>query len=125
MEKISGDTIDALFAAGAYRKAVEMGMSEKDAESFTLEVCKQAASRKIVLDDEEDEEDTWWNRNKGWALPTLVGTGAFLVGADAGRNGRDDRNYFSAAGDLLVQRLRAILGIPTDPHYKSLTQVRS
>ena len=39
MEKISGDTIDALFAAGAYRKAVEMGMSEKDAESFTLEVC--------------------------------------------------------------------------------------
>lgn len=125
MEKMSGESIDCLFAAGAYSAAMEKGMSEKDAEAFAVEVCKQAAARKVRWDeDEEDEGDTWWSRNKHWALPTLVGTGAFLVGADAGRNGRYDRSHLSNAGSLLYRRLRSLLGLPNDPWYRSLVYTK-
>lgn len=116
MEKMSGEAVAEMFAAGAYSAAVENGMSEKDAEAFTMEVCKQASSR-------DDEGDTWWGRNKGWLLPTLIGTGAFLIGNDAGKNGRADRNAFQNAGSLFMKRIRALLGISSDPMFKSLTQV--
>ena len=124
MESMNNDFLDALFAAGAYDAAKSRGMVEKDAEDFALYVCKQAASRKIRLDEDDDDEDTWWGRNKHWALPTAIGVGAFLVGADAGRHGRVDRSYPTNALQLLKKRFRALLGMPDDGWFKSVTQTK-
>lgn len=110
---------EELFAAGA-RSALEWaGGTEKDAGALILDACKEAAARRGRWD--EDEEGTWWDRNRHWALPTAIGAGAFLVGADAGRNGRPDRNYLSNAGSLLWERVKALLGIPDSALWRSTT----
>lgn len=124
MVNIGTDMARDMFLAGARSVAEELGASGEEADAFASEVVKQAASRKIVLDDDDDEEDTWWNRNKHWALPTLVGAGALWLGNDAGTNGRADRNVFQNIGGLLSKRLRALFGISEDPLYRSTTTTR-
>lgn len=118
-------SLEEMFAAGAKSAAAAHGMSEKDAEAFSGFMRKEARRRlKVVEDDEDDEDDeekTWWDRNKKWALPSAIGLGAFLLGADAGRNGRPDRNYFSNAGNLFLERLKALFGIPDSALWRSMT----
>lgn len=109
-----------MFSAGVYSALDGAGIDAKDADAIVAHVCKEAVARRVRFD--EDEEDTWWNRNKGWALPTAIGAGAFLIGADAGRNGRPDRNYFSNAGSLLWERVKALLGIPNSDLWRSMTK---
>lgn len=125
MEKLSEETARALFIDGARSVAEQLGSSSDDSAKFANEVMKLAASGKIYLDDEEDgEEDTWWSRNKHWALPTLVGAGALWLGNDAGKNGREDRNVFQNLGTVWGDRLRALLGVVSDPMYRSMTTTR-
>ena len=117
--------MEHMFAEGVRSVAADRGMSEKDAEAFVSYVCKEAASGKRRYDDDDDdEEDTWWGRNKSWLIPTLVGTGAFLVGADAGRNGRPDRSYLSNAGSLLWHRVKKLVGMTDDPLWKSISRAQ-
>lgn len=103
-----------MFSAGAYSALDGYGMDAKDADEFVAHVCKEAAAGRVMFDGNDDEDDTWWSRNKGWALPVILATGAFVIGGDAGRNGRPDRNYFSNAGSLLWERVKAIVGIPNN-----------
>ena len=114
--------LEDVFAAGAMSAARDHGIEEKDAEALAERLCKEARPRVRIVDDDEDEGDTWWSRNKGWALPTGIGIGAFLLGADAGRNGRPDRSYLSNAGSLLWERIQSLLGIPNSSLWRSLTQ---
>ena len=117
--------IAAMFAAGAYSAATDIGLSDHAARSFASRILeKSSASKKVRWDedDDDDDEDTWWNRNKGWALPTAIGLGAFLVGSDAGRYGRKDRNYFSNAGNRLLERLKNLFGIPDSDRWRMMTQ---
>ena len=117
----TGDKLAAtMFSAGAYSALDGYGMDAKAADAFVEHVCKEAVAKRVRFD--EDEEDTWWSRNKGWALPTAIGAGAFIVGADAGRNGRQDRNYFSNAGSLLWERVKALLGVPNSDLWRSMTE---
>ena len=74
---------------------------------------------------DEDEGDSWWSRNKKWALPALIGTGAFIIGADAGRNGRPDRSHISNAGSLLWNRVKALFGIPDSALWRSVTETQN
>jgi hypothetical protein len=121
MENAKDMYLETLFAAGAFSVLPDgKPLNEKDAESF-VELCKEAAARRVRFD-EDDDEDTWWSRNKHWALPTAIGAGAFLVGADAGRNGRPDRSYISNAGSLLWERVKALLGIPNSSLWRSMTK---
>lgn len=115
-----------MFAAGAYSVASEAGMTDRAARSFASGMLKTSAKRRVRIEDDEDEDeddgDTWWNRNKHWALPTAIGLGAFLVGSDAGRYGREDRNYFSNAGNRLLERLKNLLGIPNADKWRMMTK---
>lgn len=125
MTETEGKNIAALFVAGALRKGLEHGLSEKDAEAFAVNLYKEAARKRlrVVDDDEDDEEDTFWNRHKHWLLPTLVGTGAFLLGSSAERyGGRADRNYFSNAARFLGNAARTILGISDNPLMNAVTK---
>lgn len=116
--------IAALFAAGAYSSASENGLRDKAADSFVSGVCKQAAVKSARREyDDDEEDDTWWGSNKKWALPTGIGLAAFLLGGDAGRNGRPDRSLFSNAGYLFWKRLKALLGFTDNPLWKSVTKV--
>jgi len=108
--KLGEESIATMFSAGAYSALDGSGIDAKDADAFVAHVCKEAVAKRVRFD--EDEEDTWWSRNKGWALPAILATGAFVIGGDAGRNGRHDRNYFSNAGSLLWKRVKALVGMP-------------
>ena len=121
--KLDDVSIATMFSAGAYSALDGCGMDSKDADAFVANVCKEAVARRVRFD--EDEDGTWWSRNKGWALPTAIGAGAFLIGADAGRNGRPDRNYFSNTGSLLWERVKALLGIPNSDLWRSMTKTPS
>ena len=113
-----------MFAAGAKDAAIERGMCEKDAEALATVLCKEARSRHRVVevddDDDDEEEGTWWSRNKHWVLPTGIGLGSFLLGADAGRHGRPDWNYFSNAGGRLLEGLKNLLGVPDSDLWRSV-----
>ena len=113
--------LEEMFAAGARSAARDHGMEEKDAEALAERLCKEARPRVKIVDDDEDEGDTWWSRNKGWALPTGIGIGAFLLGADAGR-GRKDRSSWTNALGNFWDRLQALFGISNSSLVKSLTQ---
>ena len=114
----TGDKLAAtMFSAGAYSALDGHGMDAKAADAFVANVCKEAVARRVRF-----YEDTWWNRNKRWALPTAIGAGAFLIGADAARNGRPDRSYLSNAGSLLWERVKALLGIPNSDLWRSMTK---
>lgn len=118
--KLDDGSIATMFSAGAYSALDGSGIDAKDADAFVAHVCKEAVARRVMFD--EDEDDTWWSRNKGWALPTAIGAGAFLLGADAGRNGRPDRSYFSNTGSLLWERVKTLLGIPNSDLWRSMTK---
>lgn len=123
-ERFKGIDFPALFAAGAASAAIAHGMSEKDAEAFTMALCKDAAARRVQWDEDEEEGDTFWSRNKKWLIPTLVGSLAFWVGADAERNGRKDRGYVSNALGQLWKRTKILLGMNNDnPAMKAVTQM--
>jgi hypothetical protein len=121
--KLDDGIIATMFSAGAYSALEGRGMSSNDADAFVAHVCKEASSKSFRYD--EDEDDTWWSRNKGWALPTAIGAGAFILGADAGRNGRPDRSPFSNAGNLLWERVKALLGVPDSALWRSMTETRA
>ena len=108
---LGDETISTMFSAGAYSAFDGAGIGGREAD---------ALAKRVRFD--EDDEDTWWSRNKGWVLPTAIGAGAFLIGADAGRNGRPDRNYFSNTGSLLWERVKALLGIPNSDLWRSMTK---
>lgn len=110
-----------LFEAGARSVAVERGLCEKDA-SAVASMCKQARRRRMRDDDDEDDGETWWSRNKGWALPSAIGLGSFLLGGTAGRYGRPDRNHFSNAGRLFYEAVQKLLGIPNSALWRSMTK---
>ena len=109
-----------MFAAGAYSTALDAGMEKDSADRFVSYVCKEASARRIKYDDYE----TWWSRNKGWALPALLTSAAFWVGADAVRNGRPDRGYLENAGSLAVRRIKELIGYPDSPLWGAATEVR-
>lgn len=114
----------AFFAAGAASAAYRHGMSEKSAESFVEGICKEAARGRYILD---DEDDTFWNRNKKWIVPALVGTIAFYLGADGERYKRPewgDKSYVSNAGHRLMERVKTLFGIVPDPLFDSMTKVK-
>jgi hypothetical protein len=106
---LGDETISTMFSAGVYSAFDGAGIGGKEADALVEHVCKEAASGRIDFD---DQNDTWWNRNKSWVIPAALATGAFVIGGDAGRNGRPDRNYFSNAGSLLWERVKALVGIP-------------
>jgi len=124
MDRLGEDCSAALFAAGAYSVASRAGMDSKDAGRFVSEVCKQAAAMRYDVDDDDEEQDTWWSRNKHWALPAALSASAFLIGADAGRNGRPDRSYLSNAGSLFLKRLKALFGISDSDVWRSVTETK-
>lgn len=72
----------------------------------------------------EDDEETWWERNRSWAVPTAVGSAAFLLGAGAERHGRPDRGYLSNAGHYVWDIVRKLLGDTDDPMWKAVTEAR-
>lgn len=111
-----------MFAAGAKKGAIEQGMCEKDAEMLSMTLCKEARPRRrLVVDDyDEDDEETLWDKIKPYAIPTGIGLGAFLLGADAGRYGRKDWNYFSNAGGRLLEGLKNLLGVPDSDLWRSV-----
>lgn len=114
--------LEEVFAEGARSVASEHGMGEKDAEAFAGLLVKQARPKPMRSYDEDDEEDgTWWSRNKGWALPSAVGLGSFLLGGAAGRYGRPDWNHFSNAGRLILEALQRLVGIPNSALWRSVT----
>ena len=121
--------IAAMFVAGACSAAMSHGMNEKDASDFAIGLYKDAAvgKRRVFREEEDDDEDedTFWGRNKGWLLPTLVGTGAFLLGANSGRAGRVDRDHFTNALHYMYNASRKILGLSDDPYYNMMTKARN
>ena len=114
-----------LFVAGALSVASERGVKGDDAMSMVMGACKEAASKKYVVeDDNDDDEGTWWDRNKGWALPALIGSAAFWFGANSERNGRPDNGYITNAFNRLWSGAQSLLGIPQDHMYGMLTRWR-
>ena len=113
-----------LFVAGALSAAREKGIPDNDAMSIVRGACKEAASKKYVVEDDDDDEGTWWDRNKGWALPALIGSAAFWLGASSERNGRPDNGYVTNAFNRLMSGARSLLGIPADELYGRLTRWR-
>lgn len=114
--------LEKMFEAGARSFASESGLCEKDAEAFAGLLVKQARPKPMRSYDEDDEEDgTWWSRNKGWALPSAIGLGSFLLGGAAGRHGRPDWNHFSNAGRLILEALQRLFGIPNSALWRSVT----
>ena len=124
MNRLDDGHLASLFAAGVLSAFRQAGGTEKDAEAFLGCALEKTARRRHYDDDEEDEDSTWWDRNKAWMIPTLVGTSAFLIGGDAGRHGRPDRSLWSNAGSQLWKRIEALLGIATDPVRKSYTDLK-
>ena len=112
------DVLGMMFGAGALSAAHDAGMAEKDAEAFVEHVCKEAASYSEL----SDYDDTWWNRNKGWALPVGIGLGAFLLGSNAARESRTDRGHFMNAANYLLSSIRKLLGYSDDPLNKTITE---
>lgn len=119
-DKMKTEDYETLFVAGAFSKLEEKGYTEKEAESVVSTLLKQAAPRYYY--EGEDDDSTWWSRNKSWMIPTLVGSAAFMVGNDAGRNGRKDRGALTNAGALLWKRVKALFGIVDDPMWTAMTE---
>jgi len=109
-----------MFAAGALSVAEEHGMAEKEAMSLV----KEAAERIVVRDDYDDDDDsTWWSRNKGWALPSAVGLGMFLLGANSAKDVRYGNNHFYNAGNWLWNKAKALLGVPSSTYLNRMAGV--
>ena len=124
MNRLDDGHLASLFAAGVLSAFRQAGGTEKDAEAFLGCALEKTARSRHYDDDEEDEDSTWWSRNKSWALPAVLATGAFLIGGDAGKNGRADRSLWSNAGSLFMKRLKALFGLSDDPMVSSLTDLK-
>lgn len=126
MGKLKDIDAAAMFAAGALSAVEGTGMDEEDARNFVGQVCKEAAlkSRRVVLrgnDDDDDEESTWWDDWKGVLIPTGVGLGAFLLGANAQKE-RPDRGYFENAGNFIWDRVKRLMGVNESELWKAFTR---
>ena len=123
MDRLNDESAATIFAAGALSAIDGIPMSEKDAGFLVESAMKKVAARSFQEDDDEDDDDnegTWWSRNKHWAIPALVGTGAFIIGGDAGRNYRDS-SYIVGAGRRLLDTAKSLLGIPNSRYYDLFT----
>jgi len=116
--------IDAatMFAAGALSAVEGTGMSEEDARKFVGHVCKEAASSGRRDDDDDDDDETLWDSTKGFLIPAGVGLGAFLLGANAQKDGRPDRGYFENAGNFIWDRIKRLMGVNESELWKSFTR---
>lgn len=113
-----------MIAAGAYSVALERGIDEKDADAMVSGIMEKAALAPTYSGDYDgDEDDTWYNRNKGWFLPTAIGALALLAGHDAGVNGDADKSLPGKMWDLWSRRLGALFGTVNDNNWKRLTEV--
>ena len=113
-----------MIAAGAYSVALERGMAEKDADAMVSGIMEKAALAPTYSGDNDyDEDDTWYNRNKGWFLPTAIGALALLAGHDAGVNGDADKSLPGKMWDLWSRRLGALFGTVSDKNWNRLTNV--
>lgn len=106
-----GIDFSALFAAGVAGVAISHGMSEKDAESFTMDICKEAAGGRVRWEEDNQDEDTFWNRNKKWLIPTIVGSLAYYIGADGERHGRRDRGIIDNSINRIWDKTKILLGM--------------
>jgi len=97
------------------------GMSAKDAGDFVAEVCKQAAAMRYDLDDDDEEQDTWWSRNKHWALPALLTSGAFILGNDVAKKGNPDWGIIDNSIKWTKDKLKALFGVVNDPMMDNFT----
>ena len=111
-----------MFAAGALSAVEGTGMSEEDARNFVGHVCKEAASRGRRDDDDDDDDKTLWDSTKGFLIPAGVGLGAFLLGANAQKEGRPDRGYFENAGNFIWDRIKRLMGVNESELWKSFTR---
>lgn len=92
---------DMAFIKGASDGLVESGADINNPAAIDVSarlLCKVAKSAR-------DDDDTFWGRNKGWILPTLIGLGAFHVGGIVGRSGRPDKSMLSNLGDAVANAL--------------------
>lgn len=109
-----GMDLAGLFGAGAYSSAIGHGLSRQDAESVASrcwQSYKEAASRASYYDDEDDDDgSTWFSRNKGWVIPAIGIPAAFVLGADAQRNGDPKKGILGKLGDVWGRRLLHLLG---------------
>ena len=124
MDRLDDGHLASLFAAGVLSAFRQAGGTEKDAEAFLGCALEKTARSRHYYDEDDDEDSTWWSRNKSWVLPTVLATGAFLIGGDAGKYGRPDRNLWVNAGSQLWKRLKALFGFSSDPMYKSLVSTK-
>ena len=127
MGKLKDIDTATMFAAGALSAVEGTGMSEEDARNFVGHVCKEASIKmgRIVLrdsKDDDDEERTWWDDWKGVLIPAGVGLGAFLLGANAQKEGRPDRGYFENAGNFIWDRIKRLMGVNESELFKSFTR---
>lgn len=120
---MQGLDLKKMFAEGAKRAAIERGLCEKDAEALAQGLCKQARPKRRPVSEDDEEDGSWFDDNKWWMIPAGVGLGSFLVGADAGRHGRPDWNYFSNAGGRFLEGLKSLLGVPDSDLWRSVTRV--
>ena len=107
---------DCIFAAGAIDRALRFGMSAGEASDLAARLCKEAAPRRRMWgddddDDDDEEEGTFWERNKGWLIPALIGGGAYWAVSDTARNKNPGMGMLDGAGDLWGRRLKALLGV--------------
>ena len=117
----------AMFAAGAH-SYLDGRIPGRDAAAAVESLCKEAGYGYGYADDERERErgrgrGTWWSRNRGWALPTMVGAGALLLGHDAGMRGRPDRSPLSNVWHRVVERLEALMGNPSSPEWRAATSM--
>ncbi len=115
MGRLDDGHLAALFAAGALSAFRQAGGTEKDAEAFLAGALEKNASR----DEYYDDEETLWDRHKGWIIPAVLASGAFLLGGEAGKHGRPDRSLVRNAWDIAGRRLKALVGIVDDPIFDS------
>jgi len=109
------DNMAPMFAAGAMMAASEAGLPADDAISVAERLCKEASIGKVAYGGHGGHggyvEETFWDRNKSWLIPALVGSAAFYLGADGERHGRADRGHLSNAWGRVVDRVRELLGL--------------
>lgn len=113
---VEGFDLAPSFAAGVASVAREHGMNEKDAEAFVCGICKQAARGYGYYD---DIDDTFWERNKSWLIPTIVGGLSFWAGAEGNNTSRPtyraDSWALPNAFRSLGGRLKVLFGLNQTP----------
>lgn len=118
---VEGFDLAPSFAAGVASVAREHGMNEKDAEAFVCGICKEAAIRRRI---DIDGEDTFWERNKSWLVPAIVGGLSFWAGAEGNNTSRPtyraDSWALPNAFRSLGGRLKVLFGLNQTPLERAL-----